>query len=1102
MAKGGENNFQFIKGAFFESRIQLGGLTTDVKYPINIWHDCAGSNPTDCPQVIGHPDTTGIRPFVYNGNAAGKRYDDFYFSDIVTRINKNFILSQNINLASCPQNTEYRDGRYKIKADAITIDNIIHSSNVENITIDNFQPFIEQVQVFIGTNKVYDMAWVCDENCQGMKPVGGVTEALLPPFGENQSLNISIKTSEPLNKLDLKFKVGGIPITLTEQSLPTQNESRDYTGTIQNGLLIGLQEFSFEFEGEDFPAPNNPANPLLDLSSFFDPDDPDYTACIEIPKRTGNMSGNWDIFNIPTGIDKTHTFTIAGSCIDEGGLIVNATERFKEGACPLFANFTHAPDPSDPCTIRFTDQSIGDIIDYQWEFGDGATSTSASPSHAYTNEGHYPVTLTISDGAEEMVISDIVAVYCGGSPGGGGITPGIISECLIQGPQSIKPGEPFTLSVTAYEGSPPFEFEWIVPSFVTPAYVEGPGPHTFVIDEFFARNGEKYTFNVSAIDREGDDESCQHDVVIRGNIPGVELTIPQNPSTEFIAFATFVEFWNITGHETYRFFIDGIEVTSCYPYSGTCVDVPYPECGPHEFCVVVTDDVGQYEDCTTVWVGEEDCSPPPPPIIPPAITFYYDKEGQQEIENLLLEECGDAVTIYFKGDDRLFQDGFKAYFMEGLASLDGELDFLFSTNFSRNGNEATDEDLMGNNLYSRRISAEFLEEAFRQPGTNLDLFFLFCNRITNDNFLRECYDDNGNLTQFNSSYTYENFITIIASPLAVNSIEVTTSDCISYLEVNASCGNHQENPITAGLFKDELQFYKRYSWKAYDLNDPELEVEGLLMTDLGHDTITSKKIVINTEHEFFQQFEGNSLASFIVEAEVEDFGGIARSHRQIITIPVPIRLEILDTINRCPGLISPMTRAPIVHGGSGNLSFMWSGPHVSDLDDVTSANPTIKALQVGEGIRQYHLRVVDETGCSLETDVFLEVKDLALDIAIEGSNLNTICREQATKIDWLPPQPSLGGSGEYQYNWFVVNEPASSNITILDANTAQPTIINTESTFNLALTVTDLLSGCEVSDTAFIIAQPKVLTAIASDKDYIQVCNGEALILGSPTNDF
>ncbi|WP_305068219.1 PKD domain-containing protein [Longitalea luteola] len=52
-----------------------------------------------------------------------------------------------------------------------------------------------------------------------------------------------------------------------------------------------------------------------------------------------------------------------------------------------------------PVTIKFTDLSttpVGNIVSWQWDFGDGTTSTEQSPSHTYNALGFYNVSLTVT----------------------------------------------------------------------------------------------------------------------------------------------------------------------------------------------------------------------------------------------------------------------------------------------------------------------------------------------------------------------------------------------------------------------------------------------------------------------------------------------------------------------------------------------------------------------------------------------------------------------------------------------------------------------------------------------------------------------------------
>lgn len=54
---------------------------------------------------------------------------------------------------------------------------------------------------------------------------------------------------------------------------------------------------------------------------------------------------------------------------------------------------------TDSCgTVQFMNQSTGTNLVYLWNFGDGNTSTLENPTHTYTTDGNYQVTLIISDG--------------------------------------------------------------------------------------------------------------------------------------------------------------------------------------------------------------------------------------------------------------------------------------------------------------------------------------------------------------------------------------------------------------------------------------------------------------------------------------------------------------------------------------------------------------------------------------------------------------------------------------------------------------------------------------------------------------------------------
>ncbi|MCB0514619.1 MAG: PKD domain-containing protein [Chitinophagales bacterium] len=66
--------------------------------------------------------------------------------------------------------------------------------------------------------------------------------------------------------------------------------------------------------------------------------------------------------------------------------------------------------------VQFTDMSVNVPTQWLWNFGDGTTSTQSDPTHIYTENGTYTITLTVSNdlGEDTFTLEDYITVdlYC------------------------------------------------------------------------------------------------------------------------------------------------------------------------------------------------------------------------------------------------------------------------------------------------------------------------------------------------------------------------------------------------------------------------------------------------------------------------------------------------------------------------------------------------------------------------------------------------------------------------------------------------------------------------------------------------------------------
>ena len=169
----------------------------------------------------------------------------------------------------------------------------------------------------------------------------------------------------------------------------------------------------------------DPTSPRKITSSIISGGISDFSVKLYKGKQS---SGNRQVELFVNGVSKgtstifddynEHIFTIPGINIS-GDIVIEISNIYK----PIIiddiswtgytsdANFS--ADATTVCqgtTVSFSDASVGNPTSWNWDFGDGTTSTAQNPTHTYTNAGTYDVALTVNGSANTETKTSYITV--------------------------------------------------------------------------------------------------------------------------------------------------------------------------------------------------------------------------------------------------------------------------------------------------------------------------------------------------------------------------------------------------------------------------------------------------------------------------------------------------------------------------------------------------------------------------------------------------------------------------------------------------------------------------------------------------------------------
>ena len=182
------------------------------------------------------------------------------------------------------------------------------------------------------------------------------------------------------------------------------------------------------------------------------------------------------------------------------------------------AGFTGIPTTGNaPLTVAFTDRSTGYPVAWNWNFGDGTTSTEQNPQHTYWAGGDYTVSLTASNEYGVTTASKDYYVH---------VMPPLVSKFSAE---PVSGTAPLVVRFADLSTGSPETFIWYFDDGSTTSGTRNP-VHTFT------RGG---VFDVILVVTRGLLESSSSQTIVVGNVPAADFvadrtTVSENTPVNFL----------------------------------------------------------------------------------------------------------------------------------------------------------------------------------------------------------------------------------------------------------------------------------------------------------------------------------------------------------------------------------------------------------------------------------------------------------------------------------------------------------------------------------------------------------------------------------------